>query len=252
MAWTGSFELVESKLRPPSPRPGIVPRAALVDRLASHPAPVISVVAPAGYGKTILLAQWAERKGRRAGWVSVDRRDNDPAVLLSYIAAALDRVEPLGPQVLQTLAAPGVSVSASVLPRFAAALSAMTQPVALVLDHVEVLANVQSLDAVAEIALQLPTGSQLALGSRATPRLPVGLLRAQGRVVEVGVDELAMDRQEARASWRARVSGSPRRTWPSCTGRRRAGRSGCTSPRWLARRRDPGGAPRRNSPGITG
>jgi LuxR family transcriptional regulator, maltose regulon positive regulatory protein len=199
MAWTGSFELVESKLRPPSPRPGIVPRAALVDRLASHPAPVISVVAPAGYGKTILLAQWAERKGRRAGWVSVDRRDNDPAVLLSYIAAALDRVEPLGPQVLQTLAAPGVSVSASVLPRFAAALSAMTQPVALVLDHVEVLANVQSLDAVAEIALQLPAGSQLALGSRATPRLPVGLLRAQGRVVEVGVDELAMDPQEARA-----------------------------------------------------
>jgi LuxR family maltose regulon positive regulatory protein len=199
MAWTGSFELVESKLRPPSPRPGIVPRAALVDRLASHPAPVISVVAPAGYGKTSLLAQWAERKGRRAGWVSVDRHDNDPAVLLTYIAVALDRVEPLDTQVLQTVAAPGVSVTASVLPRFAAALSAMTQPVALVLDHVEVLANVQSLDAVAEIALQLPAGSQLALGSRATPRLPVGLLRAQGRVVEVGVDELAMDPQEARA-----------------------------------------------------
>jgi LuxR family maltose regulon positive regulatory protein len=199
MAWTASFELVESKLRPPTPRPGIVRRTALVDRLASHPAPVISVVAPAGYGKTTLLAQWAERKGRRAGWVSVDRRDNDPAVLLTYIAAALDRVEPIDPQVLQALAAPGVSVTASALPRFTAALSAMTQPVALVLDHVELLANVQSLDAVAEVAWRLSGGSQLALGSRATPRLPVGLLRAQGRMVEVGVDELAMDRQEAGA-----------------------------------------------------
>jgi LuxR family maltose regulon positive regulatory protein len=92
------FPLVESKLRPPPARPGIVPRTALVDRLlGSYATPISCVVAPPGYGKTTLLAQWAERKGRWVGWVSVDHRDNDPAVLLTYIATALDRVELIDP-----------------------------------------------------------------------------------------------------------------------------------------------------------
>ncbi len=190
---------MESKLHPPLARPGIVPRTVLLDRLlASHAAPVISVVAPAGYGKTTLLAQWAQRKGPRVGWVSVDQRDNDPAVLLTYLAVALDRVEPIDPSVFRTLAAPSAWAAATVVPRIAAALSVMTQPVALVLDHVELLGNVQCLDAVAELALQLPAGSQLALVSRSRPPLPVGLLRAQGRMVEIGVEDLAMDRLEAR------------------------------------------------------
>ena len=140
-SWLGpSFELVESKLLPPSPRPGIVPRTALVDRLlALDAAPVVCVVAPAGYGKTTLLAQWAERKGPRVGWVSVDQHDNDPTVLLTYLAVAVDRVEPIDPSVFRTLAASRVSSPATVIPRLVAALSAMTQPVALVLDHVELL-----------------------------------------------------------------------------------------------------------------
>jgi LuxR family maltose regulon positive regulatory protein len=201
--WTDSmrpFEFVESKLQPPSPRSGIVPRSALVERLlAADAAPIISVVAPAGYGKTTLLAQWADRKAPRVGWVSVDQADNDPALLLGYIATAVDRVEPIDPSVMSSLTAPAVSVAATVVPKITAAVAAMRQSVGLVLDHVELLTNVQSLDAVAELAAQLPSGSQLALGSRARPPLPEGLLRAQGRMVEVGVKELAMDRLEARA-----------------------------------------------------
>jgi LuxR family transcriptional regulator, maltose regulon positive regulatory protein len=195
-----TFELVESKLHPPSGRPGIVPRTALVERLfALNDAPFICVVAPAGYGKTTLLAQWAERIDRRVAWVSVDRHDNDPAMLFSYLGLALDRVEPIDPGLLQTLASPGVSILATVVPRFAAAVSAMTEPVALVLDHMELVDNRECLDAVAELALQLPRGSQLVLASRRTPPLPVALLRAQGMVVEIGADELAMGQQEAHA-----------------------------------------------------
>jgi LuxR family transcriptional regulator, maltose regulon positive regulatory protein len=63
--------------------------------LASQTTPIICVVAPVGYGKTTVLAQWAERKGGRVAWVSVDRRDNDPVGLLTYIAVALDPVEPI-------------------------------------------------------------------------------------------------------------------------------------------------------------
>jgi len=99
---------LESKLRPPSARPGIVPRTVLVDRLlASGGMPVVSVVAPPGYGKTTLLAQWAERADGRVAWVNVDRRDNDPAVLLTYIAAGLDRIEPIDPAAFRALCSPG-------------------------------------------------------------------------------------------------------------------------------------------------
>ena len=98
-------DLVVSKLRPPWLRPGTVCRAALVERLARDDLrPVVSVVAPAGYGKTTLLAQWAERDGPAFAWVSVDEQDNDPKVLLAYVAAALDAIEPVGERVFGALA----------------------------------------------------------------------------------------------------------------------------------------------------
>src|SRR5215213_10201832 len=199
-SWDGSsLELVESKLHPPLARPGIVARTGLVDRLlASDAVPVVCVVAPVGYGKTTLLAQWAQHTAHRVGWVSVDQRDNDPAVLLTYIGAALDRLEPIDPRVVRGLAGPGAPI-VGVVRRLAAAMAAMPQPVALVLDHLELLENQQCLDLVAELAAQLPTGVQLLVASRARPPLPVALLRAQGRVVEVGVEELAMDQPAARA-----------------------------------------------------
>jgi LuxR family transcriptional regulator, maltose regulon positive regulatory protein len=181
-------------------RPGIVPRSVLVQRLlGSHTAPVICVVAPPGYGKTTVLAQWARRKGVRVGWVTVDERDNDPVVLLTYLAVAVDRVEPIDQGVFGALAAPGASVLGTALPRLAAAVAALTQPVDLVVDNVEALDNPQCLDAIVELAAHLPRGSQLAVAARTTPRLPVALLGAPGRVVAIGVDELKMDQREALA-----------------------------------------------------
>jgi LuxR family maltose regulon positive regulatory protein len=198
--WLPSFELQESKLHPPWPGRAMVPRAALLERLlAASTTRLLCVTAPPGYGKTTLLAQWAERRSGRVAWVSLDRRDNDPVVLLSYLAVALDRVEPVDPGVLRTLASPGASPAASLVPRFAAGLSSMAAPVTVVLDNLEVLANRDSLDAVAEVALRLPAGSQLALGSRARPALPEALTRPGGQLLEVGPGDLAMDGQEARA-----------------------------------------------------
>jgi LuxR family maltose regulon positive regulatory protein len=176
-----------------------VPRTALLERLAAADAvPIVCVVAPPGYGKTTLLTQWARRGDRDVAWISVDRRDNDPVVLLAYVAEALDRVEPLDRRIFRALASPGAS-PAAVVPRMAAALASMRRPVALVLDHVEALENPECLDAMAELALNLPEGSQLALASRVWPRLPVARLRAQGRLVELGAEDLAMDEPEARA-----------------------------------------------------
>ena len=90
------FDLVASKLRRPLVRPGTVRRSSLIERLArGDRRPVVSVVAPPGYGKTTLLSQWAERNGQAFAWVSVDEADNDPKVLLTYVAEALDAVEPI-------------------------------------------------------------------------------------------------------------------------------------------------------------
>src|SRR5512132_4500705 len=124
-----SFELIESKLHPPWLRPGIVARTALVERLLAAPAgSVVCVVAPPGYGKTTLLAQWAQRRGDRVGWVTVDSHDNDPAVLLTYLAVALDRVAPIDPDTFQILASPSTQVPPAVVPRLAAAMSAVPDP----------------------------------------------------------------------------------------------------------------------------
>jgi LuxR family transcriptional regulator, maltose regulon positive regulatory protein len=193
------FELLESKLHPPWSGQDMVARTALLERLLAAPAArLVSVVAPPGYGKTTLLAQWAERRSGRLAWVSVDRRDNDPAVLLTYLAAALDRVEPIDPGISRALASPG-AVPGSLVPRFVAGLSSMTRPVTVVLDNLELLVNQDCIDAVAEVALRLPAGSQLALASRARPSLPEALSRRQGQLLEVGADDLAMDEEEARA-----------------------------------------------------
>ena len=95
---TPAFELDETKLRPPQLRPGIVSRDTILEQLENQTgSTVLAVVAPAGYGKTTLLAQWAERRQPRVAWLSADSRDNDPAVLFTYLRDALDRVEALGP-----------------------------------------------------------------------------------------------------------------------------------------------------------
>jgi LuxR family transcriptional regulator, maltose regulon positive regulatory protein len=190
--------IVESKLHPPPIRPGIVARTTQVDRLlASHAVPVVSVVAPAGYGKTTLLAQWAEQRGHTA-WVSVDERDNDPEILLACAAMALDRVGAIDPELLRTRWLRGSWIAATAVTHLAAAMSSMHVPVLLVLDHVESLHNQACLDAVAELAVRLPVGAQLAVATRKAPPLPMGRLRAAREIVEVEVDDLALDAFEAR------------------------------------------------------
>ena len=199
-----AFYLVVSKLRRPAPRPGTVRRPALVDRLARDDrCSVVSVVAPAGYGKTTLLSQWAEHGGQAFAWVSVDDRDNDPKVLLTYIAQALDQVEPVGQRVFDALASPVSSVPGSVVPRLGAAFESMTSPVVLALDDVHLLHNSECRAALSVLAEHVPAGSRLALAGRTAPPLRIARLRAEGRITEVGPADLALTRGEAAALLRA-------------------------------------------------
>jgi len=193
-----AFDLVASKLRGPLIRPGTVRRSSLVERLAgSDRCPIVSVVAPAGYGKTTLLSQWAEGNCQAFAWVSVDEADNDPKVLLSYVAAALDAVEPIDERVFDALASPASSVPGSVVPRLGAALASMTSPVVLVLDDVHLLRNSECRAALSVLADHVPDGSRLALAGRAGPPLRIARLRAEGKILEIGPADLSLTREEA-------------------------------------------------------
>jgi len=189
---------LEPKLQPHLGADAQVPREGLLDLLgASSRTPVAAVLGPAGYGKTTLLAQWAERDPRAFGWLTIDRRDNDPSVLLRDLAAAVDRIEPAGGEEPDALDAPGVPAVDVVLSRLGSALSRAALPAVLVLDDVHLLHNQACLDAVTRLIDYLPAGSQLAMASRGEPPLPLARLRAEGRLVELGPEDLAMDSAEA-------------------------------------------------------
>jgi len=191
-------DLVVSKLRRPVIRPGTVRRSRLIEWLARGDVrPIVSVVAPSGYGKTTLLSQWARRNGQSFAWVSVDEGDNDPKVLLTYIAEALDAVEPFDARVFDALASPGSSVLGSVLPRLASAFAAMSSPVVLVLDDVHVLQDRECRAALSLLADHVPDGSRLVLAGRAEPPLRIARLRAEGRIAEIGPDDLSFTAEEA-------------------------------------------------------
>ena len=185
-------------------RPGTIARASLIDRLAREDSgPIVSVVAPSGYGKTTLLAQWAARDGHPFAWVSLDERDNDPKGPLSYVAAALNAVQPLGARVFEVLASPVSSVPGSVVPRLGSAFWSMTVPVVLVLDDVHLLHNAGCRDALSVLADHVPAGSRLVLAGRDEPPLRVARLRAQGRLPDIGAGDLALNQAEAAALLRA-------------------------------------------------
>ena len=189
--------VVASKIDVPPLQSGLVSRTALVNRLRAETfCPVVTVTAPAGYGKTTLLAQWAARDPRPFAWVSIDERDNDPSVLLRHVAAALDAIEPLSPHLLEALAAPRDSVWSHLLPRVAGSLEA-AEPLVLVLDEAHLLRSPESLDAVGVLSAHVGAGSIIALSGRVAPKLPIPALRAAGRLLEVGVEQLALTAREA-------------------------------------------------------
>jgi LuxR family transcriptional regulator, maltose regulon positive regulatory protein len=197
-------DLVQSKLRRPVTRPGTLRRSPLIEKLArDNSRPIVSVAAPAGYGKTTLLAQWAERNGKAFAWVSIDDKDNDPKVLLTYIAAALDAIEPIGGRVFDALASPVSSIPGSVVPRLGTAFSSMTAPVALILDDVHVLHNSECRAALSVLADHVPDRSQLVLAGRDQPPVRVARLRAEGKIFEIGPEDLSFTPGEAASLLRA-------------------------------------------------
>ena len=192
--------LVDSKLQPPAPRPTMIQRSRLADQLVdvSGP-PVVAVIAPPGYGKTTLLAQWAARETRPVAWLTIDDLDNDPAVLLSYLATALDRIQPIDDALLSDLGAPRQRILATAVPHLASELHRWERPAVIVLDDVHRIVDRTSLDALAMLLDHLPRGFRIAITGRSEPDLPFARLRAAGNLLEIGTGQLALTEPEIAA-----------------------------------------------------
>jgi LuxR family transcriptional regulator, maltose regulon positive regulatory protein len=192
--------LLEAKLRPPPQRGGVVPRAALLERIRSrHRTHAIALVeAGAGYGKTTLAAELAGSDTRAVGWYSADELDNDPIVFLTYFATLLQRCgAPVGDVRRISVAGIDVGVAGAAL---CTAVTALPAPALIVVDDVHLVTSAACLRFLGALAQALPPESQIVLLSRRDPRIP---LHDQGRVVHLGADDLRLTAVEAHALLRA-------------------------------------------------
>lgn len=192
--------LLEAKTSVPLLRPGSVRREALVRRLEgarAAEARVVSVVAPAGYGKTTVLAQWSDADLRSFAWLAVDGRDNDPVLLLRYLLAALADAGNRAASAASAAVLEEAVVPEMLLAEVCAALGQSESPTVLVLDDVHELTAVETHDLLGTIVRALPRGSQLVLSGRTELTSVVARPRAAGAVCDVGAGDLALDAAEA-------------------------------------------------------
>src|SRR3954468_17050990 len=166
------FAPTEAKFRPSVRTEGLVHRGALVDRLSDgEPRGVVVVTAPPGYGKTVLVSQWAGEDPRAFAWLALDEADNDPRVLTAYIALALHRIQPVHATVLAALAESRREYNPSALLPELARMAAEREPVVLVVDGVEALTDPGAQEVLHVIGTSLSAQSQLVLVGRSAPDL---------------------------------------------------------------------------------
>jgi ATP/maltotriose-dependent transcriptional regulator MalT len=193
--------LLTTKLHPPAGREQTVLRLRLVKRLQAPAGTKLTVLAaPAGYGKSTLLGAWRELQASQLpiAWLTVDEGDNDPAVLWSYVTAALAGACPeLDVKAIPADVDPATVVDV-VVPELINALAAFG-PAALVLDDFHELTSGPARDSLAWFIDRVPSTFQLVIATRSEPGLPLGGLRARGQLLELRAAELGFDATEAAA-----------------------------------------------------
>lgn len=181
--------LLATKLSPPATPRVPLPRTRLDARLEQGVRGSLTLVsAPAGWGKTTLVADWARRTDRRVGWVGLDERDRDPRRLLAYLVAAFERAAPglpldaLGPIDELELETAAITLLNALAEDGAEAV--------VVLDDAHLLEGAEVHDLLRLLVERAPAGLHLVLTTRVDPPLPLSRLRARGQLTEIRADEL--------------------------------------------------------------
>ena len=195
--------LLETKLHIPRWRRSSVARPRLSERLSRGAESALTLVsAPAGFGKTTLLAEWlavAAADGRSVAWLSLDQRDNDPALFWTYLVAALNTGAPGGGAGALSLPQPPQPPNEAGLVALLNDLDAISNDVVLVLDDYHVIDARDVQDAMAFLLEHLPPQIHLVIASRADPPLPLARLRGRGELAEIRAADLRFTPGEAAA-----------------------------------------------------
>ena len=180
---------------------GWVERADLVHYLTGCTAKLILVEAPAGYGKSSLVAQWRANpaEGRRFAWVSADSRDNDVVRFWWHVVAALQRASPEleARDLLSRLRPHAADLPESLLPALVNELAALSEPVVIAVDDYQLISSLECHEHMAFLLTHLPPTAQIVLITRVDPPLPIGRLRTAGDLVEIKMAELRFTAAQA-------------------------------------------------------
>ncbi|MCJ1887040.1 LuxR C-terminal-related transcriptional regulator [Pseudomonas sp. LA21] len=186
-------DLLQGRSRAPLPSKAHLPRPQLIARIDAHrEARLILIRAPAGFGKSTLMAQLHAARSNCA-WLSLDAVDNDPRILARALALSLNSLLD-APCSAAAAPSPGDVAASQLL----AGLEAIRKPFTLFLDEFEVLKSTESLELLRELWEAFPPDAQLVIASRSTPNLRLGQLRAQGQLLELTADALRFELDETR------------------------------------------------------
>ncbi len=202
MAQNAAALLLATKLFVPRPRPDLVPRPRLLARLdeGRDDGGCSLLSAPAGTGKTSLVAAWVARLDRPVAWLALDERDQEVHQVLRYLVASLQTIAPeCGRTALALLDAQPKVAPEMVLTSMLNDLAALSAPAVLVLDDYHVV-RAHAVHAAIEFLLNhLPPTLHLVIVTREDPPLPLPRLRASGQMTEVRAADLSFNVEEAAA-----------------------------------------------------
>ncbi len=196
--------LLETKLYIPGLRRGLVARPRLIERMNRGGESKLTLIsAPAGFGKTTLLADWlagTPAAERSVAWLSLDPGDNQPASFWTYLVTALQTVAPgVGARGLSLLQEPQPPPIETILTTLLNELSAVPNDIVAVLDDYHVIDAPDVQDGVAFLLEHLPHHIHLVITTRADPALPLARLRVRGELVEIRAADLRFTPGEAAA-----------------------------------------------------
>jgi LuxR family transcriptional regulator, maltose regulon positive regulatory protein len=197
--------ILATKLYVPPPRPKVVLRPKLIERLneglrqnQGFGRKLTLISAPAGFGKTTLVSEWVAGCKRPVAWLSLDKGDNDPACFLTYFVAALQRVAPnIGKVVMGALQSPQPPPIESILTTLLNEITTIPDNFVLVLDDYHVLDAKLIDNALTFLLEHLPPQIHLVISTREDPPFPLARLRARSQLTELRAADLRFTPAEA-------------------------------------------------------
>jgi hypothetical protein len=205
--------ILATKLYMPRPRARLVSRSRLLAQLEAGLSGVLTVIAaPAGFGKTTVLADWLSQKAataRHVAWLALDAGDSEPHQFVRYLIAALQTIAPaIGDTTLKLLRAAQTPPIGTLLPLLLNDLVQLPEGSILILDDYHVIDTPAVHQALAFLIDHLPPQLHLIIASRADPPLPLSRLRARGQLTELRAHDLRFAQGEA-ATFLHEVMGLP-------------------------------------------